>query len=329
MLGALHVGRRPIQVALHHQAALRRAVAASVARRRPDVAVLMLSRLGDVVPALDGVPLVVDFVDALAANMARRADRQPWLAPLWRWEACRMARWDRQLLARSRAGLVVASRDRIALLGEDEQKRAGVPVHVVPLGMSLPAATRPRPDGPPTVVLTGNLGYFPTVEGAGWFARHVWPRVRQVHRDAIWRLAGARPAAAVRKLHGQDGVEVVANPEDLDAIRRRAHVAIAPLRAGSGTPIKILEAMADGVPVVTTADGQAGLDALPADALAVGTSGEAMAEAVITLLAAPEAAEAQAARARAWLEDRHEAGAVGRRFEALFESIVAGQDGAS
>ncbi len=327
-LGTLSVAQRPVQVALHRQAALRQAVAETVAAQRPDVVVMVLSRLGDVVPVLGDVPLIIDFVDALALNMARRADRQPMLAPVWRWEAKRMAAWDRRLLATARAGMVVAERDRVALLEQGTAGAAGagdVPIHVVPLGMAIPSMPRPLPPGPPKVVLTGNLGYFPTVEGAVWFAQRVWPRVREALPTARWCLAGARPASSLRALDGQGGIDVVANPPDLDAIRRRAHLAIAPLRAGSGTPIKILEAMADGVPVVTTAGGQPGLDEVPADALAVAANEDQMTRMVVELLSAPQRAEAQAARARIWLTQRHDWQAVGRRFESILEQVVSDQ----
>ncbi len=323
-VGALGVARRPVQVALHRQAALQRAVAETLAANRPDVAVLVLSRLGDVVPVLSDVPLVIDFVDALALNMKRRAEREPLLAPLWRWEAKRMAAWDRRLLASAHAGMVVANRDRAALLDAETVGTSAVPIHVVPLGMAIPATPRPLPSGPPRVVLTGNLGYFPTVEGATWFAERVWPRVRQALPTARWCLAGARPAASLRALDGQAGIDVVANPPDLDGIRRQGHLAIAPLRAGSGTPIKVLEAMADGVPVVTTAGGVAGLDEVPEEALAVASNEEEMVQLVVELLGAPERAEAQAARAKVWLTQRHDWHAVGRRFESILER-AAGQ----
>ncbi|RMH21256.1 MAG: hypothetical protein D6696_06165, partial [Acidobacteria bacterium] len=123
--------RRPLQVALHRQGAFHRAVARRAESWRAEVVVVVLSRLGDVLPAVAGRPVVVDLIDDLALNMRRRAERQPWLAPLWRWEAWRMRRWDRRLVARARRAVLVCERDRRSLVG-DRPELAGRS-RVVPL----------------------------------------------------------------------------------------------------------------------------------------------------------------------------------------------------
>ncbi len=81
---------------------------------------------------------------------------------------------------------------------------------------------------------------------------------------------------------------------------RQAAVAVAPLRSGSGTPIKILEAMAADLPVVTTGAGAGGLDDLPAGALRTADEPEAFAAAVVEVLAGPERARQTCRIARGW-----------------------------
>ena len=115
---------RPLQVALHYHHEFRQAVRREVERFAPDVAVVVLSRIGDVVEELEGIPCVVDLVDALALNMAQRGDRQSWLRRFWVWEAQRMARWDRQILDHCQAAMVVAERDRRYLVGGDRSSPA-------------------------------------------------------------------------------------------------------------------------------------------------------------------------------------------------------------
>ncbi|MEM8997593.1 MAG: glycosyltransferase family 4 protein, partial [Acidobacteriota bacterium] len=102
----------------------------------------------------------------------------------------------------------------------------------------------------------------------------------------------------------------------------RARVAIAPLRAGSGTPIKILEAMSKDVPVVTTPAGRAGLDELPDGSLAVADSAPDFADRVVGLLEDLDAGERQAALARRWLVARHDLPGVVAGFEALLGEVV-------
>lgn len=316
--------RLPGQVALHFSARLRRAFEDELRRFRPDVVVPVLSRVGWLAEADLGVPAVIDLVDSLALNLENRARRQPLLAPLLRWEARRVAAWDRRLAARLTAATVVSERDRRSLV--DGAPELASKVHVVPFGVAVPADP-PAPAGGDVVLLSGNLGYFPTVDGAVWFGSKVWPRVRERRPEAVWRLAGARPARAVLRLAARPGVEVLPEPEGLGALRRASAVAVVPLRSGSGTPIKILEAMADGVPVVTTTSGRQGLDAIDEGAVAVADAPDAFADEVTRLLADRRAAAAQSRRAWEWLRQRHALERVVDSFEALLRSAADDRGG--
>ncbi len=326
----------PLQVAWHHQPLLTGVVRREIDAFRPDVAVVMLSRLGWLLPAIGvpaagvpaagvpaaGVPVVVDLVDSLALNMRRRAERQPLLSALWRWESRRIEAWERQVAGRVACATVVSERDRRALTGGPESGR----VEVVPFGIPLPGGD-PPPRDEPILVLSGNLGYFPTREGALWLAREVWPRVLRACPEARWWLAGSRVPPSLRRLERLPGVEVLADPQDLSDLRRRAAVAVAPMRAGSGTPIKVLEAMADGLPVVATPEAAAGLDGLAGGELTVAGDPEAFAAALTRLLTSPEAAREQAASAHRWLRGRHDLSRVAERFEHLLEEAAGSQGG--
>ncbi len=320
-MAALGAARRmPIQVALHVSDRLRRAVDEELARFRPHVVVPILSRMGWIATAVPpDVPKVIDLVDSLKLNMENRARRQPLLRPLLAWEARRLAAWDRALVARTAAATVVSQRDRASLVEAAPELAARV--RVVPFGVAVPDEP-PAPPAGEIVILSGNLGYFPTVDGARWFGEEVWPLVKARRPSAGWSLAGARPARAVRRLAAAPDVWLHADPDDLGALRRQAAVAAVPLYSGSGTPIKILEAMADGVPVVTTRRGREGLDELDEGAVTVADEPAEFAEAVTRLLADRHAAVRQSRRAWEWLRRRHALPRVAETFERLLRQAA-------
>ena len=117
-----------------------------------------------------------------------------------------------------------------------------------------------------------------------WFARRVWPELHERRPDVRLVVAGDRPSRSLRRLLRRCGAELVESPADLRSIIARATIALAPLRAGSGQPIKVLEAWAVGVPVIASPWAAAGTAGRPwEDFLVVDTPGEWL-QAVITLL---------------------------------------------
>jgi sugar transferase (PEP-CTERM/EpsH1 system associated) len=289
----------PLQAALFDVSSARDALSGLV-REGFDVAHLQLVRVAPLVPLLDGVPCVVDFVDALSLNIARRAERDllP-LRPLWRLEAGRLRRAERALLDRVGQGVVVSEADRVAMGGDGR-------LAVVPNGVDGERfAFDGRPRDNADVLFAGNLGYFANADAATWFAREVFPGVRARAASARLRIAGARPARAVRALAGLDGVAVLGEVPDMAPHVRAARVAIAPLRTGSGQQSKVLEAMACGTPVVASGLAASGLEVAHEEHLLVADGAEATAAAVARLIEDAALAGRLAANARRLVEERY------------------------
>jgi glycosyltransferase involved in cell wall biosynthesis len=195
--------------------------------------------------------------------------------------------------------LVVSAAERAALPAAGD-------VRVVPNGVD-PAAFPYREDArpPARLVFGGNLGYFPNVDAAGWLARDVLPRVRAAVPEAELRLAGARPARAVRALAAVPHVSLAADVPAMAPELAAATVAVVALRAGSGLQNKVLEAMAVGTPVVATPRAAAGLEVRSGEHLLLAEGAEELAAAAVVLLRDPGRARALARAARALVETRY------------------------
>ena len=137
--------------------------------------------------------------------------------------------------------------------------------HVIPNGVD---AQRFRPSGysqgqiSKEVLFCGSLRYSPNIEGLNWFLEAMWPALKQADSEVRLSIVGQGGKQGDFPLTLDDArVEFVGEVDDVRPYYHRAAVAICPLRLGSGTRLKILEAMACGTPVVSTSLGAQGLDA--------------------------------------------------------------------
>ena len=342
--GALRVlaGGFPFQSALFYQPDL----GLKLRRLSPaaDLVVLQLVRLAPHLADVGEAPLAVDLIDCLSLNVDRRARRDHLLLrPALAWEARRLARWEERLIAASSLALVVSERDRATLVDRlDLDAELAARLAVVPVALPAPAAGGP-PGGPPkaataadsgptagssapTLVFTGNLGYFPNADAVTWWLRTIWPALaplRRRHPGLRLVIAGDRPRRVVRRAirraraAGAD-LELIASPPDLGAVLAGATVAIAPLRAGSGVPIKVLEAWAAGVPVVVSPWAAAGTSGRAGEDFLVAETAADWSAALGALLADPAARHRLATAGRARLAADYAPERVADRLRAPF-----------
>jgi sugar transferase (PEP-CTERM/EpsH1 system associated) len=253
---------------------------------RPDVVVAFCSGMARFAlsPQLDGFPIVVDMVDVDSVKWRDLAARAPAVRSwIYTREARTLEAFEREASTRARAVTVVNAREAEAL----RALAPGAPVTVVPNGVDVDAlSTNAPPADEPVVVFTGMMDYEPNVEAVVWFARHVWPQVRQAHADARFVVVGAEPARDVRALaHADPSITVTGRVDEVQPYLWKAAVAVAPMRMARGVQNKALEALAAGLPVVTTSQVSAGLPEAARPGCVTADAPDEFARAVVGLLA--------------------------------------------
>lgn len=276
------VSGRPMQEGLYESAPARRLVKAAVQSFHPDLVIVQMVRCAWAAEAVwdwnTSVPVIFDSIDAMGLHFERAAlTAAVPLAVAYRAEAERCRRRERALVEKARFSVAVSRRDIEALNVPDGRSR------VIPVA-GRETETTAAESTMPGVLLSGNLGYRPTVKGAQWFASEVWPGILQRVPEARWVLAGARPDPAMRRLARLQGVEIHADVPDLGDYLRSARVAIAPMSSGSGVPMKVLEAMAAGVPTVVHPWAADGLAEGAAETVAVASRAEDWVDTIAGLL---------------------------------------------
>lgn len=169
----------------------------------------------------------------------------------------------------------------------------------------------------------GSMDWMPNIECVQFFVREIFPRILERHPAARFRIIGRDPAPAVRQLAADHpAVEVTGTVDDVRPHLDACELLVVPLRSGGGTRIKIFEAMAQGVPVVSTTIGAEGLPVNDGRDILIADEADDFGEAVIRLLDNEPLAAELSGNARSKLVADHSWESVTRQFVKLCRNIL-------
>ena len=189
--------------------------------------------------------LVLDAHNVEAEIASRLAHSAPkWQRPLLRWHAQRVAELEAEVARNADLVFTCSGKDQAAF-----EKMGARRVRVIP--NSIPPVELQADEVRRDVVFVGSLDWRPNAEAALLLARHIWPRVRRLLPGVRLVIVGRNPPQAVAELACED-IVVAGSVPSVAPYLASAFATAVPLRAGSGTRIKILEAWSGGVPVVAT-----------------------------------------------------------------------------
>ncbi len=310
----------PSQVSYYRSGRMTALVQRLLRETSPDVVFTHLIRMAPY-GAGSGHPLKVLWIgDSLGLALRRSLPFEPsWKRPGILWEAHRVDRYTARVSRHFQDDWVLSPDDL------EHQRGLGVRnLTLITHGVDERLfALEPTVAELPQVTFLGNLSVPHNIDAAVHTARDIWPLVRTRMPEARLVLAGADPVPEVRDLGALPGVTVTGSLPDLVPLWRSTRVMLAPLRFSTGIQNKVLEPMAAGVPVVTTARVADALKARDGEHLLTAESPEALAEAVVRTLREPAEASGRVQRARAHVRQHFSWMTAIRRLETLVSERAA------
>ncbi len=268
-------------------------------------------------------PTVLDLHNIESLLMRRYAEHEPhplkhaYAHATWK----KLAHYERSVYDRFSHCLTCSEPERELVSHWTGRER----VTVIPNGVD----EQPwRPDDPVAqpedrLLFVGRMDYHANVDAVRWFCREIFPSIRARRPHAVLQIVGGYPVREVRQLAKPKEIEVTGLVDDVRPFLRAAAVVVVPLRVGSGTRYKILEALGMGKAVVSTAIGCEGLAVVPGHELLVADRASEFADHVIALLNNADLRANLGSAGRRLVEDRYMWPRIVQRLEQVYENLRA------
>jgi glycosyltransferase involved in cell wall biosynthesis len=308
----------PYTVASHTSDAVRRAVLELAARHRVDLwqaeSTIFMNALHNLVRA----PKLVNAqnVESLIWQRYYETEQNPlkcwYIKQQWR----KFERFERRAFAEATQVIAVSAEDALLI----RERFGGQRVDVVDNGIDRAYFEAVRAERDPCQILfLGSLDWRPNLDAVGLLLDRILPMVLAEEPSARLCLVGRKPPEpVVRRVRELDQVELHADVPDIRPYLARSGVMVVPLRIGGGSRLKILEALATGLPVVSTCVGAEGLELEPGRDFMEADTVDEMVRTLIACLRDPGPAQAQAARVRRFVLDRYDWDMLATKLESIW-----------
>lgn len=242
----------------------------------------------------------------------------PFIRPLLYWDVHKLKNWEQRVWKNATEVITVSAADREVV----SQIKDKTKVHVIPNGVDLGTYTYKERSisKKPILLFVGYFGWLQNRDALSYLVDLLWPSIIKQYPECVLRVVGNKlPAQLVRKVAGINGVYVpeVAN---IVAEYHNADLLLAPIRVGGGSRYKILEAMATGLPVVTTTVGASGLPVLHQNELLVADSVTDTGKAIGVILSNTKVRLQMTKQARKLVEEKYSWDIIAKQLEFVWQS---------
>ncbi len=253
-------------------------------------------------------------------HYAEVAERRPWnLDKLLDWqEARRLKRYEYAMMPRFDGAVVCSPEDAAIAAQQGPQLAVDTIVNGADIEYFVPMR---NPDPDPTLLLIGTMHYYPNIDAVLHFFQSMYPALSKAVPNLKVLIVGHLPPPEIQALALLPGVTVTGSVPDVRPYIGRSWVLAVPLRLGGGTRLKIVEAMASGLPVVSTTVGAQGIHATDGDQLLLADAPEHFVQQTIRLLNDASLRDRLAEQGRALVHAQYSWQAQGRRFAEFFHKL--------
>jgi glycosyltransferase involved in cell wall biosynthesis len=273
----------PFQVSFFTDRFIKRHLQLHIINIEPDHLICQLIRAAEYVRALPFAK-TLDYMDVFSEGMRQMAVRKPLLSFFFLWESKRLAAYERTLYKDFDHHIIISAQDRERLKLPTREHVTVIPNGVDASFLHFESIRKPTHD----IVFIGNLGYVPNKYAVRYLTSQILPLLLLLKKDIRILIAGARPGYLMRKWKGNKNVTVRGWVKDIREAYCDGRIFVAPMFSGLGLQNKILEAMALGLPCITTSMVNNAIHAKAGEEIFVADEAGEMVNYIIRLLADPD-----------------------------------------
>jgi glycosyltransferase involved in cell wall biosynthesis len=315
---------RPRSIVDSYDPVVKSAVQKAINQVKPDV--IIVSTLGVVEYVLENLntPSVLIDHNCEYAVLKRNAEFMSGALKRWRFELGwkKFARWEAKICQKFSAVLMPTEDDKRHML---EFAPHLTNIHVIPNGADTdyfdPMCWSPETD---RLMYNGALTYIANFDAIEYYASEIYPLLKLNRPRVQLMVTGHTHSGDVQTINNWPGIELTGYVDDIRDVLYKSAACVVPLRKGGGMRLKIPEAMAAGVPVVSTSMGAEGLDCIPDKHLLIADTPQDFATAIERVLTDVELAKSLRQNARELIERRYNWNNLGDQFVSLVEQVAAG-----
>jgi polysaccharide biosynthesis protein PslH len=270
---------KPFQVAYFFSRRVQQKIHALLEEHKPDHLFCQLIRTAEYVKDLQGFDKTLDYQDVFSQGLFRRLVVGPWyLKFLLRMEFRRVKTYEHAVFDCFEKKTIISIPDQKLIPHPNREE-----IKVIPNGVDFAYFRPMQQDKSYDVIFSGNMGYPPNINGALFLVNQVMPFVWEELPGVKVVIAGANPSQSVYSL-ASDKVEVTGWVDDMRFYYSRSKVFVAPMQIGTGLQNKVLEAMAMGLPCITSPLANKALGAEDGREVLIGSDPENYAQLIVSLL---------------------------------------------